>query len=259
MDKFKNKDVYVVKYTNRNNDYLYFISKQHDPNSLKSVPNQVSKWNNSRVYSIIQDGQLRSELTDVEIPINNKRIPLDEFPTIMSLEPEPNMITLKHVTYTNRVPSILEHGLIPNKFDTFNYYGDTDNKKQHGVYLSDDLSFVRRMFEHEPLRIVYADKEDYQSGLTVLDVEVDANKLSKDMNATSIIAGQVKYPCSLYDDIISPENIKVAGTLSRALPDDEYWDEFDLCMEYYLRPFFFLILRMKSTMEQAQNHMSQIG
>ena len=74
--------------------------------------------------------------------------------------------------------------------------------------------------------------------VTVLDVEVDANKLSKDMNATRIIAGQVKYPCFLYNDIISPENIKVAGILSRALPEDEYWDEFDFCMEYYLRPFF---------------------
>ena len=57
MDKFKNKDVYVVKYTNRNNEYLYFISKQHDPNSLKSV--QI-KFQSGTIPEFIQSFKMDS-------------------------------------------------------------------------------------------------------------------------------------------------------------------------------------------------------
>lgn len=106
---------------------------------------------------------------------------------------------LYHMTYTNRPPSILEKGLLPNETENFDYSDRSRLKYQKGVYLSDDLSSLSRMFIASDSAVIKASKEDIKQGHIVLEVEVDSADLRPDLNNKH----------SYLIDEVKPENITV--------------------------------------------------
>ena len=128
-----------------------------------------------------------------------------------------------HMTYANRLPSILEKGLRPNEIDNFDYSATSNENLtyQKGVYLSDDLSAVTRMFNNSEATLVKASKEDVKQGRIVLEVEVDSADLRPDLNNKH----------SYLVDEVKPENITVTdirqyqyltNMYQEDLSDDDY-------------------------------------
>ena len=103
------------------------------------------------------------------------------------------------MTYTNRLPSILEKGLLPNETENFDYSDRSRLNYQKGVYLSDNLSEISGMFAESDTTLVKASKEDIKQGRIVLEVEVDRADLRPDLNNEH----------SYLVDEVKPENIKV--------------------------------------------------
>ena len=142
-----------------------------------------------------------------------------------------------HMTYANRLPSILEKGLRPNEIDNFDY-SDTSNenlKHQKGVYLSDDLSAITRMFNNSEATLVKASKEDIKQGRIVLEIEVDSADLRPDLNNEH----------SYLVDEVKPENITVtdirqyeylSNDYGQKLSDDDYNDLMNFVIDFYIDP-----------------------
>ena len=142
-----------------------------------------------------------------------------------------------HMTYANRLPSILEKGLRPNEIDNFDY-SDTSNENltyQKGVYLSDNLSAITRMFDKSEATLVKASKEDIKQGRIVLEVEVDSADLRTDLNNEH----------SYLIDEVKPENITVTdirqyeylSNYSRQeLSDEDYNDLMNFVIDFYIDP-----------------------
>ena len=104
-----------------------------------------------------------------------------------------------HMTYVNRLPSILEKGLLPNEFDNFDYRDGSRLTYQKGVYLSDNLKEISGMLAESDAPLVKASKEDIKQGRIVLEVEVDSADLRPDLNNEH----------SYLVDEVKPENINV--------------------------------------------------
>ena len=142
-----------------------------------------------------------------------------------------------HMTYTNRLPSILEKGLRPNEIDNFDY-SDTSNenlKHQKGVYLSDNLSTITRMFNKSEATLVKASKEDIKQGRIVLEVEVDSADLRPDLNnENSYLVDEVKPEKITVTDIRQYEYL--SNCYSRELSDDDYNDLMNFVIDYYIDP-----------------------
>ena len=142
-----------------------------------------------------------------------------------------------HMTYTNRLPSILEKGLRPNEIDNFDY-SDTSNenlKHQKGVYLSDNLSAITRMFNKSEATLVKASKEDIKQGRIVLEVEVDSADLRPDLNnENSYLVDEVKPEKITVTDIRQYEYL--SNCYSRELSDDDYNDLMNFVIDYYIDP-----------------------
>ena len=127
------------------------------------------------------------------------------------------------MTYTNRLPSILEKGLLPNETENFDYSDRSRLNYQKGVYLSDNLSEISGMFAESDTTLVKASKEDIKQGRIVLEVEVDRADLRPDLNNEH----------SYLVDEVKPENIKVTDIrqynyltkYSNKELDDEYYEE----------------------------------
>ena len=148
---------------------------------------------------------------------------------------EVTIVKLYHMTYANRLPSILEKGLRPNEIDNFDY-SDTSNenlKHQKGVYLSDDLSAITRMFNKSEATLVKASKEDVKQGRIVLEVEVDSADLRPDLNNEN----------SYLVDEVKPENITVTDIRQynyltkyryHELDDEGYEDLMNHLIDYYI-------------------------
>ena len=142
-----------------------------------------------------------------------------------------------HMTYANRLPSILEKGLRPNEIDNFDY-SDTSNenlKHQKGVYLSDDLSAITRMFNKSEATLVKASKEDIKQGRIVLEVEVDSADLRPDLNNEN----------SYLIDEVKPENITVtdirqyeylSNDYGQELSDEDYEELMNFVIDFYIDP-----------------------
>ena len=142
-----------------------------------------------------------------------------------------------HMTYANRLPSILEKGLRPNEIDNFDY-SDTSNENltyQKGVYLSDNLSAITRMFDKSEATLVKASKEDIKQGRIVLEIEVDSADLRPDLNNEH----------SYLIDEVKPENITVTdirqyeylSNYSRQeLSDEDYNDLMNFVIDFYIDP-----------------------
>ena len=141
------------------------------------------------------------------------------------------------MTYTNRLPSILEKGLRPNEIDNFDY-SDTSNenlKHQKGVYLSDNLSAITRMFNKSEATLVKASKEDIKQGRIVLEVEVDSADLRPDLNnENSYLVDEVKPEKITVTDIRQYEYL--SNCYSRELSDDDYNDLMNFVIDYYIDP-----------------------
>ena len=142
-----------------------------------------------------------------------------------------------HMTYTNRLPSILEKGLRPNEIDNFDY-SDTSNqnlKHQKGVYLSDNLSAITRMFNKSEATLVKASKEDIKQGRIVLEVEVDSADLRPDLNnENSYLVDEVKPEKITVTDIRQYEYL--SNCYSRELSDDDYNDLMNSVIDFYIDP-----------------------
>ena len=142
-----------------------------------------------------------------------------------------------HMTYTNRLPSILEKGLRPNEIDNFDY-SDTSNenlKHQKGVYLSDNLSAITRMFNKSEATLVKASKEDIKQGRIVLEVEVDSADLRQDLNnENSYLVDEVKPEKITVTDIRQYEYL--SNYYSRELSDDDYNDLMNSVIDFYIDP-----------------------
>ena len=141
------------------------------------------------------------------------------------------------MTYANRLPSILEKGLRPNEIDNFDYSATSNENLtyQKGVYLSDDLSAVTRMFNNSEATLVKASKEDVKQGRIVLEVEVDSADLRPDLNNEN----------SYLIDEVKPENITVTdirqyeylSNYSRQeLSDEDYNDLMNFVIDCYIDP-----------------------
>ena len=141
------------------------------------------------------------------------------------------------MTYTNRLPSILEKGLRPNEIDNFDY-SDTSNqnlKHQKGVYLSDNLSAITRMFNKSEATLVKASKEDIKQGRIVLEVEVDSADLRPDLNnENSYLVDEVKPEKITVTDIRQYEYL--SNCYSRELSDDDYNDLMNSVIDFYIDP-----------------------
>ena len=141
------------------------------------------------------------------------------------------------MTYANRLPSILEKGLRPNEIDNFDY-SDTSNqnlKHQKGVYLSDNLSAITRMFNKSEATLVKASKEDIKQGRIVLEVEVDSADLRPDLNnENSYLVDEVKPEKITVTDIRQYEYL--SNCYSRELSDDDYNDLMNFVIDYYIDP-----------------------
>ena len=142
---------------------------------------------------------------------------------------------LYHMTYTNRLPSILENGLQPNKIENFDQSDRSHLKYQEGVYLSDDLSAVTRMFLTSDATVIKASKEDIKKGRIVLEVEVDSADLRPDLNNKH----------SYLVDEVKPENITVTdirqyqyltNMYQEDLSDDDYEELINSVIENYIEP-----------------------
>ena len=142
-----------------------------------------------------------------------------------------------HMTYANRLPSILEKGLRPNEIDNFDY-SDTSNenlKHQKGVYLSDNLSAITRMFNKSEATLVKASKEDIKQGRIVLEVEVDSADLRQDLNnENSYLVDEVKPEKITVTDIRQYEYL--SNYYSRELSDDDYNDLMNFVIDFYIDP-----------------------
>ena len=142
-----------------------------------------------------------------------------------------------HMTYANRLPSILEKGLRPNEIDNFDY-SDTSNqnlKHQKGVYLSDNLSAITRMFNKSEATLVKASKEDIKQGRIVLEVEVDSADLRPDLNnENSYLVDEVKPEKITVTDIRQYEYL--SNCYSRELSDDDYNDLMNSVIDFYIDP-----------------------
>ena len=142
-----------------------------------------------------------------------------------------------HMTYANRLPSILEKGLLPNEIDNFDY-SDTSNENltyQKGVYLSDNLSAITRMFNNSEATLVKASKEDVKQGRIVLEVEVDSADLRPDLNNEN----------SYLIDEVKPENITatdirqynyLSNDYGQELTDEDYNDLMNFVVDFYIDP-----------------------
>ena len=142
-----------------------------------------------------------------------------------------------HMTYTNRLPSILEKGLLPNEIDNFDY-SDTSNENltyQKGVYLSDNLSAITRMFNKSEATLVKASKEDIKQGRIVLEIEVDSADLRPDRNNEN----------SYLIDEVKPENITVtdirqynylSNPYGEELSDEDYEELMNFVVDFYIDP-----------------------
>ena len=142
---------------------------------------------------------------------------------------------LYHMTYANRLPSILEKGLRPNEIDNFDY-SDTSNENltyQKGVYLSDNLSAITRMFNKSEATLVKASKEDIKQGRIVLEIEVDSADLRPDLNNEN----------SYLVDEVKPENITVTDIRqynyltiyhNHELDDEDYEYLMNRLIDYYI-------------------------
>ena len=142
-----------------------------------------------------------------------------------------------HMTYTNRLPSILEKGLRPNEIDNFDY-SDTSNENltyQKGVYLSDNLSAITRMFNKSEATLVKASKEDIKQGRLVLEIEVDSADLRPDRNNEN----------SYLIDEVKPENITVtdirqynylSNPYGEELSDEDYEELMNFVIDFYIDP-----------------------
>ena len=142
-----------------------------------------------------------------------------------------------HMTYANRLPSILEKGLLPNEIDNFDY-SDTSNENltyQKGVYLSDNLSAITRMFNNSEATLVKASKEDVKQGRIVLEVEVDSADLRPDLNNEN----------SYLIDEVKPDNITVtdirqynylSNDYGQELTDEDYNDLMNFVVDFYIDP-----------------------
>ena len=142
-----------------------------------------------------------------------------------------------HMTYTNRLPSILEKGLRPNEIDNFDY-SDTSNENltyQKGVYLSDNLSAITRMFNKSEATLVKASKEDIKQGRIVLEIEVDSADLRPDRNNEN----------SYLIDEVKPENITVtdirqynylSNPYGEELSDEDYEELMNFVIDFYIDP-----------------------
>ena len=142
-----------------------------------------------------------------------------------------------HMTYTNRLPSILEKGLLPNEIDNFDY-SDTSNENltyQKGVYLSDNLSAITRMFNKSEATLVKASKEDIKQGRIVLEIEVDSADLRPDRNNEN----------SYLIDEVKPENITVtdirqynylSNPYGEELSDEDYEELMNFVIDFYIDP-----------------------
>ena len=142
-----------------------------------------------------------------------------------------------HMTYANRLPSILEKGLRPNEIDNFDY-SDTSNENltyQKGVYLSDNLSAITRMFNKSEATLVKASKEDIKQGRIVLEIEVDSADLRTDLNNEH----------SYLIDEVKPENITVtdirqyeylSNMYQEELSDEDYNDLMNFVIDFYIDP-----------------------
>ena len=142
-----------------------------------------------------------------------------------------------HMTYANRLPSILEKGLLPNEIDNFDY-SDTSNENltyQKGVYLSDNLSAITRMFNNSEATLVKASKEDVKQGRIVLEVEVDSADVRPDLNNEN----------SYLIDEVKPENITatdirqynyLSNDYGQELTDEDYNDLMNFVVDFYIDP-----------------------
>ena len=142
---------------------------------------------------------------------------------------------LYHMTYANRLPSILEKGLLPNELENFDYRDRSRLKYQKGVYLSDDLSSLSRMFIASDAAVTNASKEDIKKGRIVLEVEVNSEDLRPDLNNKH----------SYLIDEVKPENITVTdirqyeylSNYSRQeLSDEDYNDLMNFVIDFYIDP-----------------------
>ena len=142
---------------------------------------------------------------------------------------------LYHMTYTNRLPSILEKGLLPNELENFDYRDRSRLKYQKGVYLSDDLSSLSRMFIASDATVIKASKEDIKKGRIVLEVEVNSEDLRPDLNNKH----------SYWIDEVKPENITVTdirqyqyltNMYQEELSDEDYEELINSVIENYIEP-----------------------
>lgn len=142
---------------------------------------------------------------------------------------------LYHMTYTNRLPSILEKGLRPNELENFDYSDRSRLKYQKGVYLSDDLSSLSRMFIASDSAVIKASKEDIKHGRIVLEVEVNSEDLRPDLNNKN----------SYLIDEVKPENITVTdirqyqyltNMYQEELSDEDYEELINSVIENYIEP-----------------------
>ena len=141
------------------------------------------------------------------------------------------------MTYANRLPSILEKGLRPNEIDNFDYRDNSleDLKHQKGIYLSDNLSAITRMFNKSEATLVKASKEDIKQVRIVLEVDVDIKDLRPDLNNEH----------SYLIDEVKPENIKVtdirqyeylSNHYGQPLSDDDYNELMNIAIDFYIDP-----------------------
>ena len=138
-----------------------------------------------------------------------------------------------HMTYVNRLPSILEKGLLPNEFDNFDYRDGSRLNYQKGVYLSDNLKEISGMLAESDAPLVKANKEDIKQGRIVLEVAVDSADLRPDINNEN----------SYLVDEVKPENITVTDIRQynyltkyryHELDDEGYEDLMNHLIDYYI-------------------------
>lgn len=135
---------------------------------------------------------------------------------------------LYHLTYKNRLGSIMETGLVPNKLDTFDYDRQEDVSHQEGVYLTTDVNFAQRMLDDNEFKMERVSKEDYLSGYTILEIDADTLDLTKikmDQNVTGTGVGK----SFLYNEVIQPELLTVTWdpTITYELDNSTYNFEMD--------------------------------
>lgn len=135
-----------------------------------------------------------------------------------------------HLTYGNRLDSIMEKGLVDVGFRNF-YYDDDYGylKHQPGIYISPNKDGVLWLFDGHYRELLFIDKETYESGRVLLSFDLDPDTLKKDMNT--------RYESYLVD-YIDPSNIIIGETYDMVTTKGDYETMFNFMMDYYVKHAF---------------------